>query len=142
MRQVLAVMAAAQVTPEHLVMRVTPATMVLLALVALEVTQEIPVIQVVPEMLVGMVLADREARVVHTLQVLAAPGAQVDLAAVRVTPELQVVQVQVQPPAHQVTPVELELLVQRAILEQVEAVLLLATPEILAEQARLVARAT
>lgn len=135
-------MAVQPATPEHLVTRATPEITVLLEMAELGVTPVIPEIQVAPEMRVVEALADQEERGVHTLQVLAAPGAQVVQVVALVTPELQVMQVQVQPLAHQVIPVELELLVQQAILEQVEAVLLLATPEILAEQARLVARAT
>lgn len=142
MRQVLAVMAVQPATPEHLVTRATPEITVLLEMAELGVTPVIPEIQVAPEMRVVEALADQEERGVHTLQVLAAPGAQVVQVVALVTPELQVMQVQVQLLAHQVIPAELALLVQRATLGQVEAVLLPATPEILVEQEQLVARAT
>lgn len=135
-------MAVQPATPEHLVTRATPEITVLLEMAELGVTPVIPEIQVAPEMRVVEALADQEERGVHTLQVLAAPGAQVVQVVALVTPELQVMQVQVQLLAHQVIPAELALLVQRATLGQVEAVLLPATPEILVEQEQLVARAT
>lgn len=142
MRQVLAVMAVQPATPEHLVTRATPEITVLLEMAELGVTPVIPEIQVAPEMLAVEVQADPVVLVDLTVQALVALGGPAVQVVVMAVLELRVTQVQVQQPAHQVTPVELELLVQRAILEQVEAVLLLATPEILAEQARLVARAT
>ena len=74
-------------------------------------------------MLAGMVRADRVVRADLIVQVLAAPGAVVGQVAVLAIRGLRVVQVQVQPLAHQVIPVELVLMELQVIPERVEVAL-------------------
>jgi len=116
-------MVVAQATPEHLVTLVTPEITALLEMAALEVTPVIPEIQVAPEMLAGMVLADPVVLADLTVQALAAPAVEAVRVAVRELRDLRVAQVQVQPLAHQVIPVELVLMELQVIPEQVEVVL-------------------
>jgi hypothetical protein len=116
-------MVVAQATPEHLVTRATPEITALLEMAALEVTPVILEIQVAPEMLAGMVLADPVVLADLTVQALAAPAVEVVRVAVRELRDLRVAQVQVQPLAHQVIPVELVLMELQVIPEQAEVVL-------------------
>ena len=109
---------------------------------ALEVTPVIPAIRVAPETLAGMVRADRVVLVELLVQVLAAPGAVVAPVAVRELRDLRVAQVQVQPLAHQVIPVELVLMELQVIPERVEVALPVEIRVMRAAQDRRVVRVT